>query len=81
MSDRRWEKTHGVLRAHALLEGRSAVEEDDQAILKHVLWSSPDQQSEISRLCARLGNPIGLVSAAAPFGRSVEPAGGLAGVS
>ena len=58
MSDRRWGKTHGVLRAHALLEGRTAVEEDDLAILKHVLWSSPDQQAEISKLCARLSNPI-----------------------
>jgi DNA-binding GntR family transcriptional regulator len=29
----------------------------------------------------RLEASIGLVSAAAPFGRSVEPAGGLAGVS
>ena len=57
VSDRRWGKTH-VLRAHALLEGRSAVEEDDLAILKHVLWSSPDQQAEISKLCARLSNPI-----------------------
>ena len=81
VSDRRCGKTHGVLRAHALLEGRSAIEEDDLAILKHVLWSSSDQQSEISRLCARLSNPIGLVSAAAPFGRGVEPAGGMAGVS
>jgi MoxR-like ATPase len=58
VSDRRWGKTHGVLRAHALLEGRSAVEEDDLATLKHVLWSSPDQQAEISKLCARLSNPI-----------------------
>src|SRR5262245_6796511 len=58
VSDRRWGKTHGALRAHALLEGRSAIEEDDLAILKHVLWSSPDLQSEISRLCVRLSNPI-----------------------
>ncbi len=58
LSDRRWGKTHGVLRAHALLEGRGAIEEDDLIVLKHVLWSSPDQQSEVSRLCARIGNPI-----------------------
>src|SRR5262249_447645 len=56
VSDRRWGKTLGVLRAHALLEGRSAIEEDDLAVLKHVLWSSPDQQAEISKLCARLSN-------------------------
>lgn len=58
VSDRRWGKTHGVLRAHALLEGRTAIEEDDLAVLKHVLWSSSDQQAEISKLCARLSNPI-----------------------
>lgn len=58
VSDRRWGKTHSVLRAHALLEGRPAVEDDDLAVLKHVLWSSPDQQAEVSKLCARLSNPI-----------------------
>ncbi len=58
LSDRRWGKTHGVLRAHALLEGRGSIEEDDLIVLKHVLWSSPDQQSEVSRVCARIGNPI-----------------------
>ncbi|MBL8171155.1 MAG: hypothetical protein JNJ50_23555, partial [Acidobacteria bacterium] len=57
-SDRRWGKTHGVLRAHALLEGRAAIEEDDLIVLKHVLWSAPDQQSDVSRMCARIGNPI-----------------------
>lgn len=58
LSDRRWGKTHGVLRAHALLEGRAAMEEDDLMILKHVLWTAPDQQPDVSRLCARIGNPI-----------------------
>jgi MoxR-like ATPase len=58
LSDRRWGKTHGVLRAHALLEGRAVIEEDDLLILRHVLWTAPDQQSEVSRLCARIGNPI-----------------------
>ena len=58
LSDRRWGKTHGVLRAHALLEGRAAIEEDDLIVLKHVLWSAPDQQSDVSRMCARIGNPI-----------------------
>ena len=58
LSDRRWGKTPGVLRAHALLEGRTAIEEDDLIVLKHVLWSAPDQQAEVSRMCARIGNPI-----------------------
>jgi MoxR-like ATPase len=58
ISDRRWGKTHRVLRAHAVLEGRTAIEEDDLAVLKHVLWSYPNQQAEVGKLCARLSNPI-----------------------
>lgn len=35
----------------------------------------------IEEALRRLEASVGLVSAAAPFGRSVEPAGGMAGVS
>jgi len=38
ISDRRWGQALGVLRAHALAEGRDAVMEDDLVFLKHVLW-------------------------------------------
>jgi MoxR-like ATPase len=58
LSDRRWGQTLGVLQSHALLEGRAAVTEDDLAILKHNLWQTPEQQPEIGKLIARLGNPL-----------------------
>lgn len=58
LSDRRWGQTLGVLQSHALLEGRAAVTEDDLAILKHSLWQTPEQQPEIGKLIARLGNPL-----------------------
>jgi MoxR-like ATPase len=58
ISDRRWGKTHRILRANAVLDGRTQIEEDDLAILKHVLWSHPNQQSEVGKLCARLSNPL-----------------------
>lgn len=58
VSDRRWGQTLDVLQAHALLEGRDAVTEDDLAILKHSLWQTPEQQAEVGKLIARLGNPL-----------------------
>lgn len=58
ISDRRWGQTLNVLRAHALLEGRDTVSEDDLVFLKHSLWQTPEQQTEIGKLIARLGNPL-----------------------
>lgn len=58
LSDRRWGQTLAVLQSHALLEGRATVTEDDFTILKHSLWQTPEQQPEIGKLIARLGNPL-----------------------
>ena len=58
ISDRRWGQALGVLQAHALTEGRDAVTEDDLVFLKHVLWQSPEQQPEIGKALARIGNPL-----------------------
>lgn len=58
VSDRRWRTSLKLVRAHALLEGRGMAEEDDLAILAHALWMQPDQHSLISRVVARLANPL-----------------------
>src|SRR5262245_49610602 len=58
ISDRRWGQALGILQAHALTEGRDAVTEDDLVFLKHVLWQSPEQQTEIGKALARIGNPL-----------------------
>lgn len=58
ISDRRWGQALSVLQAHALMEGRDAVTEDDLVFLKHVLWQSVEQQSEIGKALARIGNPL-----------------------
>ena len=58
ISDRRWGQSLGILQAHALTEGRDAVTEDDLVFLKHVLWQSPEQQGEIGKALARIGNPL-----------------------
>lgn len=57
-SDRRWRQSLDLLRAHALLEGRGQVEEDDLTILREALWQTPEQRSEIGRRVARLAHPL-----------------------
>jgi MoxR-like ATPase len=66
VSDRRWGQTLVALQAHALAEGRDAVTEDDLAFLRYVLWQSPEQQAEIGKTLARIGNPLN--SKAAEYG-------------
>ena len=47
VSDRRWKKAANVLRASALLGGRSWVTVADVALLPACLWQRPDQRSAI----------------------------------
>src|SRR5215216_89881 len=58
VSDRRWKWATTLLQGQAVLEGRTAVEEDDLMILKEALWSAPEQRSDIGRMAARLANPL-----------------------
>ena len=58
LSDRRWGQTLSILQAHALIEGHITVEEDDLPVLKHSLWQTPEQQTEVAKLLARVGNPL-----------------------
>jgi MoxR-like ATPase len=57
-SDRRWVQCLRLLQAHALVEGRDAVEEDDLAILALCLWKEQQDQAEIARTVNRLANPM-----------------------
>ena len=57
-SDRRWVQCLRVLQAHALLEGRDVVEEDDLAILSYALWNQPEQKNDITRMVGKLANPL-----------------------
>lgn len=57
-SDRRWKRSLSLLKAHALIEERGIVDEDDLEILKHVMWSEPSQRAEIGRVIAKLIDPL-----------------------
>src|SRR5438046_2278613 len=46
-SDRRYAQAVGVLRAHAYLEGRTAVADEDVPFLEHVLWRDPAERPQV----------------------------------
>ncbi len=54
VSDRRWRNALEVLRAHALLYGRTEVAEDDLAFLEHVLWKDPEEHPKVRETIHRL---------------------------
>jgi len=58
ISDRRWEQSLDLLRAHAVLEQRPTVDPDDLQILKHGFWNTHEQRATIAQLVAALANPI-----------------------
>jgi MoxR-like ATPase len=53
-SDRRYRQSIDLLRAHAYLEGRSAVTEEDLFFLEHVLWRDPSEHEEVRATIHRL---------------------------
>jgi MoxR-like ATPase len=54
VSDRRWKNSLDVLRAHAILAGRSAVAEDDLMFLAHVLWKDPEERPKVNEAIRRI---------------------------
>lgn len=57
-SDRRYVQIKDLLRGSALLDDRGIVEEDDLALLQHVLWMTPQQRADIAKKTGRLANPL-----------------------
>jgi MoxR-like ATPase len=53
-SDRRYRQSVDLLRAHAYLQGRDEVGEDDVFFLEHVLWQAPNDHSEVRAVIHRL---------------------------
>jgi MoxR-like ATPase len=46
-SDRRYRQALDLLRARAWLEGRPSVQAEDLYLLRHVLWSDPEERREV----------------------------------
>jgi len=57
VSDRRWKQSISLIQAHAWLNGRQQAQDDDLAILSHVLWQEPEQAIAIRQTVMALANP------------------------
>lgn len=57
-SDRRYKQSISILKAHAWLEGRTAVAEDDMEMLSHILWSQPLEIKTVKRVILGSSNPL-----------------------
>ena len=53
-SDRRYRQAIDVLRAHAYLNGRERVADDDLFFLEHLLWRDPSEHAEVRNTIHRL---------------------------
>lgn len=57
-SDRRWRKAVHIVKAYALLQGRSTVEDIDLEILEHMLWREPTQVPIVRDKVSRIAAPL-----------------------
>ncbi|MEU5762270.1 AAA family ATPase [Nocardia sp. NPDC047648] len=57
VSDRRWRQCARLLQASAWLDGRDQVNDNDLAILAHVLWSTLAQRETVQTTLVKMINP------------------------
>mgnify|MGYP001248373285 CR=1 FL=1 len=57
ISDRRIAQVTKIMRANALLDWRTEVDEDDFGVALHALWNKPDQIKVIKKHLLKLANP------------------------
>jgi MoxR-like ATPase len=69
-SDRRYRQSLGVLRASALLDGRTTVGHRDLVWLGHVLWTDPEEQTQVLDVLHQLS--AGLEEEAGKLARQAE---------
>jgi MoxR-like ATPase len=53
-SDRRYRQALDLLRAHAYLDGRTQVVDEDLFVLEHVLWRDPTERADVRNTIHRL---------------------------
>ncbi|WP_418626677.1 AAA family ATPase [Anaerosinus sp.] len=58
ISDRRFRNCLRFLKAHAWLEGRVQVVENDIVILSNMLWTEPDQIKQTKKIVMGFANPL-----------------------
>jgi len=59
-STRKYVQIVTILRAYAFLEGETEVSEDSFEILNHVIWNHPREKTAVSKIVAKVGNPLNI---------------------
>jgi MoxR-like ATPase len=82
-SDRRWKQSMKLLQASAFMHGRSEATTDDIEVLRHSLWETPTQISQVERMTLSVSNPIaekalGILERAEEVAQEVRDSKGLA---
>lgn len=57
-TDRRFAECLKIIRATAWMAGRTDADIDDMRLLRHVLWTTQDEQNVVERLVLELANPL-----------------------
>ncbi|MCB1712340.1 MAG: AAA family ATPase [Candidatus Riesia sp.] len=58
VSDRKWKQSLKLVKAKAWLDQRQTTEIEDIEILKHVVWSNPNQITKVAKIIATTTNPL-----------------------
>jgi MoxR-like ATPase len=59
-STRKYVQIVTILSAYAFLEGETEVSEDSFEILNHVIWNHPREKTAVSKIVAKVGNPLNI---------------------
>jgi MoxR-like ATPase len=57
-SDRRWKASRKLMAANALLNGRTAINEEDLEVLANSLWRKPSERTTIYQKVIAVANPL-----------------------
>jgi MoxR-like ATPase len=57
-TDRRFAESLKVIRATAWLNGRDTADIDDMRLLRHMFWTSLDEQTTVEKMVLELANPL-----------------------
>lgn len=58
VSDRRKKESMDIIRAYALLNGKSKADTDDLEILQYVLWNEPNEIQNVASTVLQISNPF-----------------------